>query len=132
MVLVAALRGLDGQLLLTRRPRFLSKRKMMGEVVPARREKLQNLLNHKRRNQKLKKNLKQFDQPTTATRPSSLSSTSSECLGGYKVTWWKRTRRRRSVYSSDYIHERFYHAPISDFKNMLLRAGLTSDILPKQ
>ena len=28
------------------------------------------------------------------------------------------------------LHERFYHAPIGDFKNMLLRAGLTSDILP--
>ena len=28
------------------------------------------------------------------------------------------------------LHERFYHAPIGDFKNMLLRAGMTSDILP--
>ena len=28
------------------------------------------------------------------------------------------------------LHERFYHCPISDFKNMLLRAGLSSDILP--
>ena len=28
------------------------------------------------------------------------------------------------------LHERFYHCPIGDFKNMLLRAGLSSDILP--
>ena len=28
------------------------------------------------------------------------------------------------------LHERFYHCPITDFKNMLLRAGLPSDILP--
>ncbi|OLP96718.1 Acyl-CoA-binding domain-containing protein 6 [Symbiodinium microadriaticum] len=28
------------------------------------------------------------------------------------------------------LHERFYHAPIGDFKNMLLRAGMSSDILP--
>ena len=28
------------------------------------------------------------------------------------------------------LHERFYHCPISDFKNMLLRAGLSSDVLP--
>ncbi|CAE7220811.1 unnamed protein product, partial [Symbiodinium sp. CCMP2456] len=28
------------------------------------------------------------------------------------------------------LHERFYHAPIGDFKSMLLRAGLTSDVLP--
>ena len=28
------------------------------------------------------------------------------------------------------LRERFYHCPISDFKNMLLRAGLSSDILP--
>ena len=28
------------------------------------------------------------------------------------------------------LHERFYHAPIGDFKNMLLRAGMTSDIPP--
>ena len=28
------------------------------------------------------------------------------------------------------LHERFYHCPISDFKNMLLRAGLPSSILP--
>ena len=28
------------------------------------------------------------------------------------------------------LHERFYHAPIGDFKNMLLRAGLSSDVLP--
>ncbi|CAE7557756.1 RE2, partial [Symbiodinium sp. CCMP2456] len=28
------------------------------------------------------------------------------------------------------LHERFYHCPITDFKNMLLRAGLSSDILP--
>ena len=26
------------------------------------------------------------------------------------------------------LHERFYHAPIGDFKNMLLRAGLSSDV----
>ncbi|CAE7721255.1 unnamed protein product [Symbiodinium sp. CCMP2592] len=28
------------------------------------------------------------------------------------------------------LHERFYHCPITDFKNMLLRAGLPSDISP--
>ena len=28
------------------------------------------------------------------------------------------------------LHERFYHCPISDFKNMLLRAGLSSAVLP--
>ncbi|CAE7553108.1 RE1, partial [Symbiodinium sp. CCMP2456] len=28
------------------------------------------------------------------------------------------------------LHERFYHCPITDFENMLLRAGLSSDILP--
>ena len=28
------------------------------------------------------------------------------------------------------LHERFYHCPITDFKNMLLRAGLSSEILP--
>ena len=28
------------------------------------------------------------------------------------------------------LHERFYHCPIGDFKNVLLRAGLSSDILP--
>ena len=28
------------------------------------------------------------------------------------------------------LHERFYHCPIGDFKNMLLHAGLSSDILP--
>ena len=28
------------------------------------------------------------------------------------------------------LHERFYHCPIGEFKNMLLRAGLSSDILP--
>ena len=28
------------------------------------------------------------------------------------------------------LHERFYHCPITDFKNMLLRAGLSSDVLP--
>ena len=28
------------------------------------------------------------------------------------------------------LRERFYHAPIGDFKNMLLRAGMSSDILP--
>ena len=27
------------------------------------------------------------------------------------------------------LHERFYRCPISDFKNMLLRAGLSSDVL---
>ena len=28
------------------------------------------------------------------------------------------------------LHERFYYCPITDFKNMLLRAGLSSDVLP--
>ncbi|OLQ01786.1 hypothetical protein AK812_SmicGene15471 [Symbiodinium microadriaticum] len=28
------------------------------------------------------------------------------------------------------LHERFYHCPITDFKNMLLRAGLPSSVLP--
>ena len=30
------------------------------------------------------------------------------------------------------LHERFYHCPITDFKNMLLRAGLPSSILPQK
>ena len=28
------------------------------------------------------------------------------------------------------LHERFYHCPITDFKNMLIRAGLSSEVLP--